>query len=436
MLNERRGNPELSDGLGLIDSKLIARLRLFGLLTLLVPLFAGLQLIVHEGIPRVEVRLVAQDVPTTVPVEVPVERVVERVVYVPVERVDTAPQTGSIEPGRDRVSGSPVRRSEPSAEIAAAPPTRLDDAAPDPEAPAAMSASEPAPDTPPLTGIVALAQPAAPEPPALAAAAPQVVAPRAVAPVTVRPAAAVAPAPAVQVTIADESEEEVAVAEADDADAEVAAADEAGAEPVVAEAEPGEPEETILVRQFVSEVPVVHDDRVASVGMLRHELFTRESKPAPIVVEEVADDAAPEAGEDGSEPAFADDEAAPESDVEVFAAPEAEEPAADTDEPVSFDEPVSEQKAISSEELLSQAKSVRVEMIDHGSSGEQALGVLEHQLVARPPNPEPIAEAEEEQPADTALEEDSVEADDIASADEIGEVAESADDEPVNEDPQ
>ena len=107
-----------------------------------MPLFAGLQLIVHEGIPRVEVRLVAQDVQTTVPVEVPVERVVERVVYVPVERVDTAPPTGSIEPSRDRASGSPVRRSEPSAEVAGPPPTRLDDAAGDPEAPAVMAANE------------------------------------------------------------------------------------------------------------------------------------------------------------------------------------------------------------------------------------------------------------------------------------------------------
>jgi hypothetical protein len=66
----------------------IARMRLFGLLALLVPLFVGLQGLVREGVPRVEIRFVSQDVPVpvSVPVEVPVERVVERIVYVPVDR--------------------------------------------------------------------------------------------------------------------------------------------------------------------------------------------------------------------------------------------------------------------------------------------------------------------------------------------------------------
>ncbi len=64
----------------------IGRLRLFGLLALLVPLFAGLQFLVREAVPRIEIRFVSQDVPVNVPVVVPVERVVERIVYVEVER--------------------------------------------------------------------------------------------------------------------------------------------------------------------------------------------------------------------------------------------------------------------------------------------------------------------------------------------------------------
>ena len=63
---------------------LVARLRLFGLLALLIVLFAGLQYLVGEGTPRVQVRVVTQDVPVFVPVERIVERVIERPVYVPV----------------------------------------------------------------------------------------------------------------------------------------------------------------------------------------------------------------------------------------------------------------------------------------------------------------------------------------------------------------
>ena len=86
--NATRERPIRLDRQVMNDAKLTAHLRLFGLLALLVPLFLGLQYVVREGVPRVEVRLVSQDVQTTVPVEVPVERVVERVVYVPVERRD------------------------------------------------------------------------------------------------------------------------------------------------------------------------------------------------------------------------------------------------------------------------------------------------------------------------------------------------------------
>ena len=67
---------------------MIAQVRLFGLLVLLVTLFAGLQEIVAEGVPRVEVRLGAarRAGGRSGAGRVPVERVVERIVYVPVER--------------------------------------------------------------------------------------------------------------------------------------------------------------------------------------------------------------------------------------------------------------------------------------------------------------------------------------------------------------
>jgi hypothetical protein len=63
---------------------LAARLRLFGLLLLLLPLFAGLQRLILEAAPPAEVQVVARDVPILVPVERVVERVVEHIVYVPV----------------------------------------------------------------------------------------------------------------------------------------------------------------------------------------------------------------------------------------------------------------------------------------------------------------------------------------------------------------
>jgi hypothetical protein len=79
-----------------VTAGLRAQLHLFGLLALLVPLFAGLQYVVREAVPRVEIRLVSRDVPAAVPVlvpvEVPVDRVVERIVYVPVDRPDAVPQ--------------------------------------------------------------------------------------------------------------------------------------------------------------------------------------------------------------------------------------------------------------------------------------------------------------------------------------------------------
>jgi hypothetical protein len=81
-----------------------ARLRLFGLLLLLVPLFAGLQLLVLDGSPP-DVRITSRDVPALVPVERIVERVVERIVYVPVPADEPAgsvtPSPTAASPGRD-----------------------------------------------------------------------------------------------------------------------------------------------------------------------------------------------------------------------------------------------------------------------------------------------------------------------------------------------
>lgn len=98
---------------------LVARLRLFGLLVLLVPVFAGLQTLLEESVPRVEIRIVPRDVPVEVPVqvpvEVPVERVVERVIYVPVPADATslpAPESGLPVTGASPVP-TPTERSAP-----------------------------------------------------------------------------------------------------------------------------------------------------------------------------------------------------------------------------------------------------------------------------------------------------------------------------------
>jgi hypothetical protein len=78
---------------------LALRLRLFGLLLLLVPLFAGLQRLVTDAVPQVEVQFVSDDRPTPVPVE----RTVERIIYVPVPAEETpepaTPAPSSATPG-------------------------------------------------------------------------------------------------------------------------------------------------------------------------------------------------------------------------------------------------------------------------------------------------------------------------------------------------
>src|SRR3954452_277650 len=78
---------------------LIARLRAYGMVALLVPLFVGLSFASELGIPRIELQFVPREVPFEVPIRVPVvvERIVERLVYVavPSARADagTSPDT-------------------------------------------------------------------------------------------------------------------------------------------------------------------------------------------------------------------------------------------------------------------------------------------------------------------------------------------------------
>jgi hypothetical protein len=80
-------------------------MQLFGLLVLLVPLFAGLQYLIGEGVSRVEIRIVSQDVPVIVPVERIVERIIERVIYVPVP-ADGTPETAPSGPTPTAPPGS------------------------------------------------------------------------------------------------------------------------------------------------------------------------------------------------------------------------------------------------------------------------------------------------------------------------------------------
>ena len=116
MHHQKYDDPAILDQAPWYHSNLMTQLRLFGLLALMIPLFSGLQYIVREGVPRVEVRLVTQDVPTTIAVEVPVERVVERVVYVPVDRtsifgISTSARSSGWRASRTRRNGTRRRRT-------------------------------------------------------------------------------------------------------------------------------------------------------------------------------------------------------------------------------------------------------------------------------------------------------------------------------------
>ena len=95
MLNVRRQNRETSAGPGRVLANVGPRLRLFGLLALMVPLFLGLQYFVQDSVPQIEVRFITPDSPSA---QAPTERVVERVVYVPVDRNETAAMSEPVSP--------------------------------------------------------------------------------------------------------------------------------------------------------------------------------------------------------------------------------------------------------------------------------------------------------------------------------------------------
>ena len=327
-------------------SKLTARLRLFGLLALLVPLFAGLQVIVHEGVPRVEVRLVAQDVQTTVPVQVPVERVVERVVYVTVGGEVTVPPTQGLERGQTSLASDLETAGERDVQAGGPPPG--DAVGGEPEVTVAAVVEEQVSSTPQLTGTVAITPP----PPAPAAAAPAVVARAA-------PAAPIS-APIEYVYVPDDAEldEETVASE----EPEVAMDD----DQVVAEAESEAPDDTTVL-QFVSEAPMIVDGSGSSIGMLRHELFTREPQPQP--APEAATEE-PEAVSTDDQPADVDDGAADVPDAEA---------------------PVDEATPISTETLLAESEGVTPQL-GSGPGDMDTFGVHAHQLVARPAGPAPIVE--------------------------------------------
>jgi len=92
MLDARRRNRAgLTESSGRYATGVGSRLRVFALLALLVPVFAGLHYLALETAPRVEVRVATQEPAVLDSVSAQPERVVERVVYVPVAKSETAP---------------------------------------------------------------------------------------------------------------------------------------------------------------------------------------------------------------------------------------------------------------------------------------------------------------------------------------------------------
>lgn len=90
MLQGNRSESERSAKLAHARPTLIARLRLFGLLAVLGPLFAGLNGLVLESVAQVEVRFISAESTQPAPDVVVVERVVDRLVYVPVDNLSVA----------------------------------------------------------------------------------------------------------------------------------------------------------------------------------------------------------------------------------------------------------------------------------------------------------------------------------------------------------
>jgi hypothetical protein len=102
MLQGNRSESERGDKLAQARPTLVARLRLFGMLAVLGPLFAVLNSVVLESVPQVEVRFIAAESTQPATDVVVVERVVDRLVYVPVDNLSVAtpqsPAAGGLEP--------------------------------------------------------------------------------------------------------------------------------------------------------------------------------------------------------------------------------------------------------------------------------------------------------------------------------------------------
>jgi hypothetical protein len=289
--------------------------RLFGLLALLVPLFMGLQYLVQESVPQIEVRFIAPDAQSAA--QPPAERVVERVVYVPIEKAEPAPlrQPGTSLSQMAGRNAEQVKVTGMDSAVAVAPPVQAGPLQAGVEQPPAASiaeeVAEPAEELQLHMGVVAMVTPVAA--PVVAAAPPG----RAVAPARIVTAPVVAePAPAEE----DEAVEAVAEEALPEGPAE--------AEPVVAEA-------TAPVEQ-VAEIQVVETiigsaeprTRVVSYKVPVHE-------PAEAAPSEPEQAAAPEAAEEPAgvdEPAATEDESAAVEDEPVGAA---DEPEAADDEAVA-----------------------------------------------------------------------------------------------------
>lgn len=333
MLDAKHRHRASAAGTGLPMTGLWPHIRLFGLLALLAPLFLGLQYLVQESVPQIEVRFITPDAQAAA--QPPAERVVERVVYVPVEKVEPAPL-------RDPASGplqTIARSSEPvkltgmdsTAAVAAAPAQ----AAPlqeGPEQPAAEPvadavASDPVSGEEPTVhmGVVSVVTPVvAAAPPARAVVAQS----RYVAPVVVA-------API-------DEEEPVAVAE------EAVAEEPAEAAPVVAEAEPMVPTEQVAeIKVLETMLDGSQTTRVVSYRVPVHRPApAQQAQPEPAVAPEaVAEEPEAAAPEGAEEAAAAEDEAAaPEEEAGVEVAADLEQtPVSVDDQPLAIEnDPIAE----------------------------------------------------------------------------------------------
>jgi hypothetical protein len=217
------------DGFGMAP-----RLRFFALLALLAPLFWGLQLMVREQAPRVEVRLVYPESSLEmVAAPAQAERVVERIVYVPVASSDRAPSAAEATGAARQPEVASVAPAAAQPGDAASVAAGVQDDASAVAADAGGSPAEP----PGLTGLVTLAPVPAPVQVNAAPPAPVVAA--------AAPPARASEAPIVAVAPADDTEDGDAPVEAvEEQDDSMATFDE------VAEAAPA-PEDDDGERRFV-----------------------------------------------------------------------------------------------------------------------------------------------------------------------------------------